>query len=296
MVQNKPKLFIGSSVEGLEVAYAIQTELEHDLESTIWSQGVFNLTRSTLNDLLSALDTFDAAIFVMSPDDVIKMRSNEQTAIRDNVLFELGMFIGRLGPENTFMIKPRYSQNFHVPTDLLGVTPGDYDNQRSDGNLQAALGPFCFQVRKQLKKIAQQSITVDESDLGIDTKYDELINKLIQLGGYNRMIENQEWTSDSVLEAYHKLRAEVFSVLKSDFRNLLEMMTASGIFTVFFGALDDNAYVTLDLKSIEFLNNDFIEFSASGITQSSMNIPKDIIEWFSDRYTIQSVVVDTHKL
>lgn len=286
MKKNKPKLFIGSSVEGLEVAYAIQSELEHDSEPTVWSQGVFNLTQSTLSDLLSALDTFDAAIFVMSPDDVVKMRGQEQTVTRDNVLFELGMFIGRLGPEKTFMVKPRNSQDFHVPTDLLGLTPGVYDNERSDGNLQAALGPFCFQVRKQLAQmtIKSEAIEVHESD--IDVKYNELMNKLIQLGGYQRMLENQEWPSDSMLKSYHELRADVFSILKSDFGNLLEMITASGILSVFFGDIYDNAYVTLDIKSVDFLDNDFIQFGATDITASSMDIPKEIVTWFDDRFDI----------
>ncbi|MFS1985958.1 TIR domain-containing protein [Vibrio breoganii] len=44
-------------------------------------------------------NTFDAAIFVLSPDDVVKIRGTEQTVTRDNVVFELGMFIGRLGAD-----------------------------------------------------------------------------------------------------------------------------------------------------------------------------------------------------
>ncbi|MBZ6067493.1 nucleotide-binding protein [Aeromonas schubertii] len=286
MKKNKPKLFIGSSVEGLEIAYAIQSELEHDSEPTVWSQGVFNLTQSTLSDLLSALDTFDAAIFVMSPDDVVKMRGQEQTVTRDNVLFELGMFIGRLGPEKTFMVKPRNSQDFHVPTDLLGLTPGVYDNERSDGNLQAALGPFCFQVRKQLAQMTIKSEAIEFHESDIDVKYNELMNKLIQLGGYQRMLENQEWPSDSMLKSYHELRADVFSILKSDFGNLLEMITASGILSVFFGDIYDNAYVTLDIKSVDFLENNFIQFGATDITASSMDIPKEIVTWFDDRFDI----------
>lgn len=286
MKKNKPKLFIGSSVEGLEIAYAIQSELEHDSEPTVWSQGVFNLTQSTLSDLLSALDTFDAAIFVMSPDDVVKMRGQEQTVTRDNVLFELGMFIGRLGPEKTFMVKPRNSQDFHVPTDLLGLTPGVYDNERSDGNLQAALGPFCFQVRKQLAQMTIKSEAIEFHESDIDVKYNELMNKLIQLGGYQRMLENQEWPSDSMLKSYHELRADVFSILKSDFGNLLEMITASGILSVFFGDIYDNAYVTLDIKGVDFLDNNFIQFGATDITASSMDIPKEIVTWFDDRFDI----------
>ncbi|MFS1487947.1 hypothetical protein BCU41_025975 [Vibrio lentus] len=69
--------------------------------------------------------------------------------------------------------------------------------------------------------------------------------------------------------------------------NLLEMMTASGIFSVFFGDIYDNAYFTVNLKSIDFLKNNFIEFGASGITQVLWTL-KNIVEWFEDRYEITS--------
>ncbi|MNR11050.1 hypothetical protein D3C85_1273310 [compost metagenome] len=113
------------------------------------------------------------------------------------------------------------------------------------------------------------------------------MNKLIQLGGYSRMLENQELPSDVVLQTYHTLRKEVVDIIKKDFRYLLEMITASGILSVFYGNIYDNAYVTIDINSIDFLDNDFIEFGAAGITQSSMKIPNDMINWFEHRYIIK---------
>jgi hypothetical protein len=256
------------------------------LRLTIWSQGIFNLSKSTLDELLKCLDTFDTAIFVLSDDDELKIREESKTSIRDNVLFELGLFIGRLGQNRTFMVKPRSTENFHIPTDLLGITVGDYDNKRSDGNIQAALGPFCFSVRKSLTQITKDLEITDENISSIDQKYDDLMNKLIQLGGYNRLLEGQSFPSDSSLDAYHKLRAEVFQILKSDFHNFLEMVSASGIISIFHGDIDENAYVTLEINSIDFLNNDFIQFNTNEISQSSMDIPSSFINWFSDRYDI----------
>lgn len=50
-----PKLFIGSSSESLNVANAIQENLHKDAEVTVWNQGVFKLSSTTLTDLLSTI-------------------------------------------------------------------------------------------------------------------------------------------------------------------------------------------------------------------------------------------------
>lgn len=147
----KPKLFIGSSSEALEAANAIQENLNYDAEVTIWNQGVFKLSSTSLNDLVSAVSKSDFAIFVFNPDDIGIIREQKHSTVRDNVIFELGLFIGNLGQANVFYVIPE-NEAIHLPTDLLGVNPGLYNSKRSDKNLLAALGPFCNQVRSQLKQ------------------------------------------------------------------------------------------------------------------------------------------------
>jgi len=73
----KPKLFIGSSSEALDIANAIQENLAHDTEVTIWNQGVFKLSSTTLSDLVAAVQQSDFAIFVFNPDDIAIIRNQE---------------------------------------------------------------------------------------------------------------------------------------------------------------------------------------------------------------------------
>jgi predicted nucleotide-binding protein len=103
----KPKLFIGSSKEGLEIARAIEAQLEEDAEVTIWKDGVFGFGRGTLESLVMALDQFDFAVLLLSPDDMIISREVASQSPRDNILLELGMFIGRIGRERTFIVYNR---------------------------------------------------------------------------------------------------------------------------------------------------------------------------------------------
>ena len=148
----KSRIFIGSSIEGLSIAYAIQQNLLHDAETTVWDQGVFELSGTTIESLTKTLSGSDFGIFVFSPDDILKIRNKESPSVRDNVLFEMGLFIGRLGRDRVFFILPNAS-DIHIPSDLLGITPGRYDPHRSDGSMQAATGAVSHQIRLQIKAL-----------------------------------------------------------------------------------------------------------------------------------------------
>src|ERR1051325_8053095 len=120
----KPRIFVGSSTEGLSIAYAIQENLDYDATVTVWPQGIFNLSSTVLDDLINALNNFDFGIFVFSPDDIIVLRNNKFNTRRDNITFEFVLFVGRLGKEKVFVVHPRGMVNFHLPTDLVGVNFG----------------------------------------------------------------------------------------------------------------------------------------------------------------------------
>jgi hypothetical protein len=160
----KPKVFIGSSREGLDIANAIHANLTRDAECTVWSNGVFQISGSTIYSLINALRSSDFGIFVFSPDDLTIMRGQQNPVVRDNVIFELGLFIGRLGVERCFFITPDHVADLRLPTDLMGILPGQYEANRHDKNWLAATNPVCMQIRAklmELKSFQDASTSVD---------------------------------------------------------------------------------------------------------------------------------------
>ena len=91
------------------------------------------------------------AIFVFSPDDITKIRNSEFLTVRDNVIFELGLFMGALGRERTFVVKPR-SQKIKGPSDLLGLSPVEYASEESR-SLESRIAPVCNTIRKVINEL-----------------------------------------------------------------------------------------------------------------------------------------------
>jgi len=161
MAKIRPSMFIGSSAEGLSVAETIQLNLDHDCEATIWSQGVFGLGKGTLETLVERLTDFDFAALVLTPDDMTLSRDQIEPSPRDNVMLELGMFIGAIGRERTFMVYNR-SSTLKLPSDLAGVTPATYQ-QHTDGNLQASLGAATTLIKGTIQRLGKRAEKITAS-------------------------------------------------------------------------------------------------------------------------------------
>ena len=134
----RPTLFVGSSVEGLDYAKSLQQNLDHAMQVVLWYQGVFGLSKGNLEELVEKINTFDFGALLITPDDLCHSRGKTHRAPRDNVLLELGICIGCLGRDRTFLVYDRSSE-IKLPSDLAGITHAGFF-PHNDGNAQAALG------------------------------------------------------------------------------------------------------------------------------------------------------------
>lgn len=129
----KKKIFIGGSSEELGTAEIVKAILEKDFDVTIWNdtlweKEVFKLNNNFLTDLLKAPLKFDFGILIGTPDDKTEKRGENVLSARDNILFELGLFIGKLGLNKcAFLVDDRVE----IPSDFGGIYLAKFNN----GNL-----------------------------------------------------------------------------------------------------------------------------------------------------------------
>lgn len=130
----KKKLFIGSSSEELELAKRAKLILEKDFDVTIWDEkvwdsSVFKINQNFLSDLLKATLQFDFGILLGTNDDKVTFRGKAVLQPRDNVLFELGLFTGRLGTSKcAFLI----DKKIKLLSDFGGLSLAQFEMGNSD--------------------------------------------------------------------------------------------------------------------------------------------------------------------
>jgi hypothetical protein len=147
MTSKKPSVFIGSSVKGEPIARAVEENLAYKSETYLWSH-VFPPGKSNLESLVENAAKMDFAALVLTPDDLIESKGLTMNSPRDNVLFELGLFMGKLGRERTFAVY-NHDEQIKLPSDLAGVTPASYPNYKGN-NLRAQVSSACTPILRAI--------------------------------------------------------------------------------------------------------------------------------------------------
>ncbi|WP_343045091.1 TIR domain-containing protein [Paenibacillus lemnae] len=161
----KPNLFIGSSREAIRYARAVHEQLRRSVQVTPWYGGTFGANMYTMEALERQLVQSDFGVFIFSPDDVALIRGKPVFITRDNTLFEMGLFWGRLGRSRVFCIIPMQVepdgrviedievQEYHLLTDLQGLTLLEYE-LRSDGDDKSAVDVACGHILRAVEALS----------------------------------------------------------------------------------------------------------------------------------------------
>ena len=157
---NRPTVFIGSSFERIHTAEALKAGLVPYADATVWDEvGVFEQNDSIFGGLLRAADLFDFAVFVFDTDDEALIRRSRVQVVRDNVLFEFGLFTGRIGRGRTFRLSANGTPKTHIPVDLAGIVHLTFSEPANGGlALRRALGPTCERLAAEFEKQGRRTI------------------------------------------------------------------------------------------------------------------------------------------
>jgi len=200
----KPSLFVGSSTEGLEFARAVRSSLSDVAETTLWNDGVFSLGRTFIESLISAVSRFDFAALILTPDDQMVVRTDETLGPRDNIIFELGLFMGRLGRERTFIVRPG-SGPLKIPSDLAGISVAAFDWPRTDGSYRAALGPACDLMREVIRDLGFAPTKTDAQVRALKQEQDQ---QQIQFNEQQQLFQQQQRMIDELVK--YAMSASIF--------------------------------------------------------------------------------------
>ena len=147
----RPILFVGCSTESLPIARSIQSTLAYDpIVVKVWTDDTFEASRFPIESLERELPRVDFAALVLSPDDKVISRNAEVDAPRDNIVFELGLFMGALGRARTFMVYP-HGFDIKIPTDIAGITTLSYQSG-PQSELQATVATACNELRNLISR------------------------------------------------------------------------------------------------------------------------------------------------
>lgn len=143
--QKQTRIFVASSSKTVDVANTLKRSLSSDKIVVVpWKElGVFPLSEHIIESLEKAANQCQFAIFVLGPDDVVQQETGESFVPRDNVVFELGLFLGKIGRKRSYMLKP-HGIDIKLPSDLRGVTWAQY---YSPGTTINDVREACLQIK-----------------------------------------------------------------------------------------------------------------------------------------------------
>jgi hypothetical protein len=155
----RPRVFIGSSTEQLETAYVLAKQVASCADALVWDKLEFAPGLSIFDKLLNAADQFDFAVFIFNGDDIANIRGSKRSITRDNVVFELGLFVGKLGKDRAWWLSPANRARLRKITDLEGIEHLTYSVPKGSvkSGLTRSLSDVAVKICGQIGKLGPKN-------------------------------------------------------------------------------------------------------------------------------------------
>lgn len=189
----KPTIIIFSSKKSLPVAEGIRDNLQQVFETELWTEGLFDENNTIpLWAFLKKLMCYDCAAVVLGDDDVRQKEGSgtKESVPRDNVIFELGAAMARMGPQKTFVFTPS-DKNIVLPSYFRGVLVKEYrQDPGARGCYKASTGSACAEIKRAMTTLTE------------DAFHSDLPAQGLAIGYFNNFIERlyRELREDQVLQ------------------------------------------------------------------------------------------------
>lgn len=141
----RPKIFIGSSVSGLDIAEKVKVYLSSIADCFVWSEpDIWEPNRSTFDNLIRMSNYFDFGVFVATADDLTE--TNDQLVIepRDNVILEMALFLGTMGHHKSFLL---VENGIKLPSDFNGIYMPRFDKS-DEGSIRAMCETYIEKIKE----------------------------------------------------------------------------------------------------------------------------------------------------
>lgn len=156
----KPRIFLISSSEALDIAKRLRVGLKHDAEVCLWNdEARFGSGSYPLEVLEREVSVADFGIALAQPDDLVLSRGINSPTPRDNVIFELGFFMSRLGRNRAMLLVPK--SDMKLPSDFKGLTPVVYDVSGDLEKMPTELGPTIDEISLAVKTCGVRSSMIE---------------------------------------------------------------------------------------------------------------------------------------
>lgn len=156
----KPRLFIGSSSQRLPIARAVKNLLAGSAEVAIWDEAPeFEIGDSILDALIKVSKAYDFALLLFGQDDCTMMGGVEMPAVRDNVIFELGLFMGHMGTDRAFWLSARGAKAPHISSDLGGIVHLEFEegDTADPESIEASLAAAGDKIRRHVATLGSRT-------------------------------------------------------------------------------------------------------------------------------------------